>query len=623
MYKSLKSLILLLFLAVLFTGCSSDETKDTVSQNEDTTSDDSSTMYVDEEEHLETYAERKLIHAITAPFELHHDIQTVKGVDNGKISIRDKNFTYSPKAGFIGLDTVTLRLHQDKDYDKFIDKTYYIDVKEQPLEGFRDFIIFYRCETISKHFGSKQSIDLDIINNNSERIVKVYDNLKSSSGVLPRYPISRIQIEYFNATEEEEPVNHHRVLKENLEHNILLTCNYNAGYSSILYSLSSKDWKAVSKIGSNGYAGVNYTFIRNALYFHISSLSDLHNRIYQKEYKQLFSSEEAFTRANKFMDKIFPDAHYSGELYTKYDTENQKIKNIFNQDNERYYTLLSYLADEYTSGSITNLLEKIANNYESFYISDSRNCLDKNICGLLFPEYTTSLTQNPDFTSGLDNWNKNENVNNVSSSGKIEYLPTKKIVKMEFNAHTVANSSTPISAVALYQTQTIQNEDLDDYFVSFDIEGVVGHATGHVALSGLKSSGLAGAYTCYKDINNETLGCLAWSDHTNKTKFIWVPTANGLSFDFNRLHSNDTFYNVELKETFRRTSSSSPRYLYSTNLGDFTKKHLPKVYEQKDKIHSIEYGIFTTEFRSNTDGACYHCTATITANKIELLKVKK
>jgi len=63
--------------------------------------------------------------------------------------------------------------------------------------------------------------------------------------------------------------------------------------------------------------------------------------------------------------------------------------------------------------------------------------------------------------------------------------------------------------------------------------------------------------------------------------------------------------------------------LYITNLGDFTLKHLPKVYEKKNEIYSIEYGIFVSEFRSNSDNSCYHCEGKVTAHKIELLKVKK
>ena len=63
------------------------------------------------------------------------------------------------------------------------------------------------------------------------------------------------------------------------------------------------------------------------------------------------------------------------------------------------------------------------------------------------------------------------------------------------------------------------------------------------------------------------------------------------------------------------------RMLYSKNLGEFTAKYLPKVYEKKSEIFSIEHGMFVSEFRSNSDNRCYYCEGII-ANKIDLLRVK-
>jgi len=427
---------------------------------------------------------------------------------------------------------------------------------------------------------------------------------------IPR--VSKIQTEYFNATNQENIINHHKLLKENLENNLLLTCNYSTGYSSLVFPLSDINWKALRGM-RNGYAGTGYEFLRNDLYFYISSLSDLHNKIYQKEYQKNNNSFSALNNANAFMDKVFPNTHYTAELAKKYNTHPSYLANpmeeIFENDNQRYYTLLGYLADEFTEGSVSNLLEKIANNYESFYLSGNHQCLDKNICGALFPEYTISLTKNPSFKDGLVHWTQNKQVDTTSSNGKIDYLPTKEQVTIEFNAKTPANSSLPIATIDLFQEQNIVGNKLNDYFLYFDLGNAYGGSSGFTGYAGVKSSGLAGAYACYKDINNETLGCLAWSDYTNKAKFIWTMT-------------NDGFYNTELKQTFRRSAPPEERMLYITNLGEFTSKHLPKVYEKRNQIYSIEYGIFVSEFRNPNNNECYFCEGKVSTHKIELLKVK-
>jgi hypothetical protein len=558
---------------------------------------------------------------------LHNYIKIIKDFENreGIYPVNEKQITYYPKAGFIGLDIIIVEVHDKNNYENSIQITYSVDVQEQPLEGFRDFIVTFKCDKKSKYYGYSSSLDLDIVNNNSERIIKVHDNYQLGYSDIPR--VSKIQIEYFNARNElSEEAKHHILFKENLENNLFLTCNYKTGYSNLIFPLSNQNWKATRGM-NNGSAGVNYNFIRNDLYFYISSLSDLHSKIYQKEYQKNHNSLSALNNANTFMDKVFPDAHYTAELSKNYNTHpsywDNPMEKIFEQDNERYYTMLEYLANELTEGSVGNLLEKISNNYESFYLSGNSQCLEKNICEALFPEYTVSLTKNSSFQNGLTHWTQNKQVDTTSSNGKIDYLPTKKQVTIEFNAKIPANSSLPIATIDLFQEQDIVGNKLDDYFLYFDLGNAYGGSDGFAGYAGVKSSGLAGAYACYKDINNEILGCLSWSDYTNKAKFIYTVTNDGLSFDFYRLHSNDTFYNTELKQTFRRSAPPEERMLYITNLGEFTSKHLPKVYEKRNQIYSIEYGIFVSEFRNPNNNECYFCEGKVTTHKIELLKVKE
>ena len=102
-----------------------------------------------------------------------------------------------------------------------------------------------------------------------------------------------------------------------------------------------------------------------------------------------------------------------------------------------------------------------------------------------------------------------------------------------------------------------------------------------------------------------------WSDHTNKFDWAWGPTRNVLE-------SSYTLFNTRFNEVVRRTDPEQKRLLHTVGLGDFTKTNLPQVYQNKENINSIEYGVFVTEFKKN--GGCYFCYAKVKVHEINLLK---
>jgi hypothetical protein len=328
------------------------------------------------------------------------------------------------------------------------------------------------------------------------------------------------------------------------------------------------------------------------------------------------------------MESRFPKSHYTAELWNKYDVVKNNnaydiLRRKFNEDNIHHNNLLAYLAKEHTEGSISKLINKISDNYESYYLADNKQCLDSVICGTFFPEYTESLTKNSNFSDALTQWTKINGIDEVYSNGKVEYIPTKNYVELEFVADVPSDVKIAPSGIDLYQLSLIDSTSFEDYFFFFDLADLYGGAGGFVALSGVYNSGIAGAYTCFKDKDKNNLGCLTWSDHLNKKFVIPSHTSEGIKF-LNRLLPTDTFYNTDLRNVFRRVSERSfeERFSYTGNLAEILKKYLPKVYAEKNNITFVEYGIFASELR-NDSGYCYNCEARVKAYEVKLLKVKR
>ena len=323
------------------------------------------------------------------------------------------------------------------------------------------------------------------------------------------------------------------------------------------------------------------------------------------------------------MDKVFPNSHYTAELLNNYDRENNKwiriygnkynsIIDMFDHENKLYYDKIEFLADEMTDGDIALVIKKIADNYESYYISGNNQCLDSTICGTLFPEYTKLVTSNSKFENGLDSWNKREELASPAT-GKIESFPTKNVVNIEYIANRVNSSENPNSTLDLYQTEQLNQSSINDYFLRFDLNELYGGSSN--VFGAYTSSGFAGVYVCYNDNNDNNLGCMAWTDHTNKFDIAWGSAIH-------RVESSNTFNNYRLQDVVRRVRPSAEKFVFTIHLGEYMKKYLPEIYKHKNEIKSMEYGLFATEFRNQENG-CNKCEAKIKANEISLLKVSK
>lgn len=622
--------LFVIFITLLFLGCGGEDEKSSsptqeIDLNENTSNESESTntpqnnettntTYQNTTEYLETYAERKLVIDISVPFEINNNyVDYLIRPKNGKAvpDIKNKNeIYYTPTYGFVGEDVFSFKVY-DKNTNKTMEKKYIVDVIEAPLDMHRDFIISHNCENSLGN--DSTTVDIEIVDDDLNIIEQVHDDYEKSGFWIPNY--SRIEIDY-QKIEDLFSMNHHNKFKDNIKNNILITCNYPNGYKRLIFPIKDKhDWYANRK---NRFSE---EFSRNDLYFNISHLSDLHTQIYTKEYQYTSSFDESFIKASEFIENKFPNSHYTGELARKYNTHpsdpiisgQDSLYKQFSEDNEKYDELLYNLAKEVSSGNIFKLIEKIANNYESFYLSGNNQCLDKTICATFFPEYTISLTNNSDFNNALDGWTSSKVLHNIAI-GESKYLSSNNIASLELRANIPNNTDEPISSIDLYQTQILNTDDIDDYLLYFDLANALGAADGGSSFSMcLSSSGFTGTYALFRDQANKQLGLLAWTDHCNKFDYAWS-ARNGID-------STNEFYNVRLRDVVRRVNPSETRFEYMVSIGEMTQKYLPLVYAEKAKIYSIEYGIFTTEHR-NSENGCYFCEAKIKANEINLLKVR-
>ena len=648
MYLKFFRLFLVLMVGVFFLLGSDkgggDNKTDSPSQNEPNSNVDNSTngnsqnasnennndtVYGDKIESYEVYTERQLVIDIDVPFEIGtSNIKSVKhSYHASHINSKKKEVYYIPDNGYIGKDEMKVVFTDKNNYKNEIIITYKINVKKPPLEKNRDFVINYGCDVISNQLKTIKTFDIGMVDDDLTLLEKLYDDstYKWEAHKVPLYskPFVENYIFRWNSSYKakyyESSIKHHNIFSNHIDDNIMFTCNYANGSFNLIYPLNTKKWYA--KKPYRGYL----TFSRNDLYFYASSLSDLHSKIYLKTYKNGITSENSYIKANQFMEKVFPKSHYTAELLDNYDFENKQwikrydskyhnIRDAFDHENKFYYDQIKLLSDEITGGDIALLLQKIADNYESYYLSGNHKCLDSTICGTLFPEYTKSVTLNRKFEDGLDSW-KNRKEIIFPAVGNIEFLPTTNRVNLEFTANIPNSSNNAYSYFDFYQTEILGNGNIDDYFFEFDADEIYGGAEGgHPSRNGLNSSGFAGVYTCYKDKNNKNIACISWSDHTNKFDMAWGPAEN-------RIESSTTFYNIRLNPVVRRLRPNSKHFSSKVHLGEFTKKHLPEIYKRKNEIKSIEYGLFATEFRNQQNG-CYYCTAKIKANEINLLKVK-
>jgi len=629
-FKFIKLLILVT--GVLFlVGCNPDKPKKddnktvTSSQNEETNNESHTqniaTSYFNKIETVNVYAERKLEIEIKPPFEnfniswneMPKHYRGTTGTFLTEIIYPQNIIRYIPAIGYIGEDSFSLKII-DKDSEIEYIKKFIINVNKSPLEGNRDFSIVAMCDNTS--FGEANIMNINIVDDEENLLEKVKENLNSLYTAVKLPNRTRIQLDYIDSSYTDDVFNFHNAFKDNLDKNILIECKYTSNSTNLLFPINRKEWDATIE----GFSSGGEVFVRNNIFFYISSLSELHNKIYLKEYEKNQDAFSSFLNTNTFMKKVFPDSHYTAEL--NYNSEHyHTLTEKFDKDNYPYYEKLRYLANEHTEGSIPILLRKIVENYESYYLSDKQECLDNVVCGTFFPEYTESLTINSNFSDALNEWTKNNNVDEIYSTGKIEYIASKKYVEVDFSANVPNELGVSIASLDLYQVNKVTSS-LENYFFFFDLADVYGGAGGATYLSGVYNSGMVGTYICFQDRNKNNLGCLSWSDYLNKKEYIPTFTNEGVKF-LNLLYTTDTFYNTELRNVFRRISNHSDeqRFTYTGNLAEILKKYLPKVYEKREEIDSVEYGVFASEFRNGTD-YCYNCEGKVKAYEVKLLRVK-
>ena len=605
----MKRLLGILLITILLIGCDKDS-------GDTDTSGVSNTSKIK----LNIYAEKLLKEKITAPFTIDWDRTNYKkypdhaGNGGGFTIDKEKGeFRYRAGYGFIGKDNLSIIIYS-KNSNKVLEKKYDINIISPPLEGYRDFMISLQCNYSAGDTAT--SIDLDIVDNSLGLVVKINDNKNFTGGTFPKY--SRIGVDYLGY-KDSNSIKHHNYFKSNLDKNVLITCNYPKGSKSLVYPLKNNSGWASIRSHLTGHD--SFKFKRNDLYFYVSSLSDLHSKIYLIEYKHTGSSSEALNKANLFMEDKFPKSHYTAETTKQYQTHPSdpvntsnpfsSLSNWFDDDNKGHYINLETLAKDISEGDVFELIDKIASNYESFY--KTNYCIDAPICSLLFPEYTKSVTLNPLFTNQLENWSTSNMVYSVAT-GSITHIPNKNIASLELRSNIMANTNEPISSIDLYQTEYISSNKFDDYFLRYNIDYILGAADGGNAWTMcVNSSGFTGVYAAFKDINNSTIGLLAWTDHCNKFDFAWSGR--------NGIDSTDRFYNVRLRNVVRRINPETGKFNYTASLGYLTKKHLPKVYSELNSIRSIAYGVFVTEHRSTSD-SCYFCEAKIDLLELNLLMKK-
>lgn len=611
----MKKGLILLFVTIFLSGCPSGKESN----------NSGGSKIIKKAVHYEVFAERRLMVDLSkiVPYSS-FGVSKQTSTRNIYIDLDKKTLSYTPEMGFIGKAEFDIEFYNYSSTGKIL-ISFDIEIKKPILENNRDYTISYNCENISElhsRSGPAKDFDINIVDGNLELFEKVHDNVAIRSLEHTKIP------EYSKATSDYEArrgnasysfiaksIAHHKTFLSHMNDIMQITCNYPSNTYTLIYPIQNEGWYASKPYNSHP----GYRFDRNDLYFHISILSDLHSKIYLKEHQSGSSRKKSFINANKFMEKIFPNSHYTAELLRNWDAKNNTwiditdgkystIPNMYNAENEPYYEKIGYLSENL---NITNetLLNKIANNYESYYIYQQQ-CLDPVICGILFPEYTKSVTLNPKFENNINEWMLDKNVV-LPAIGQVEWLPTKDIVSIDYTANRRKNSSDGFSSLSLYQLKDIDNSNINNYFIKFNLSEIYGgYSGGNPVITGTLDSGFASVYVCVKDKSKKDLGCMFWSDHTNKFDLAWGPLED------HKISSNDFFNNNRLRNVIRRTAVVMKDVSLKISIGKQLDNHLPNI--DKSLIKYIDYGIFVTEFR-NQNG-CYFCKAKIKANEINLLK---
>jgi len=178
-------------------------------------------------------------------------------------------------------------------------------------------------------------------------------------------------------------------------------------------------------------------------------------------------------------------------------------------------------------------------------------------------------------------------------------------MSIDFSVNNKGNNPDK-SSIYVYKKDNIKNRLLKDYYLHINIDGIYGGSNGHPIKAGCMSSGVSGIYSCFLDGESNKLGCLAWTDHTNR--FIMFHSHN--------YSLSELFYATELNTPFRRAKTGQQTFILDVNLLDEIKNKLPELYTLRNNIRSIEYGAFVGE--ASKGNICYKCVAGITFSELRL-----
>ena len=397
------------------------------------------------------------------------------------------------------------------------------------------------------------------------------------------------------------------IIRSNIDNNILATCEYADKITgevqkySIIIPLKVRDaWRK-----SRSYAfDSSFGLAQNDLFFHISFLSDLRYKIYLKEYLYTGNQTTALKNSEIFMDGNFPNSTYSEKTFTEYGVSpvgygNHKIPSIFEGKNSiqvRYYRQQKLLAEKYTGDSVEQLNNTIAENYESYYLSNN-GCIDDYICSTYFSGYSHSVTSDPSFLSGQQKWNSTDN---LLGDAEAIYLSEKNKVGISFSVNSLSSQESSMAEISQKYYLNHASE-LNKLILDFSTINTYGGSYDPI-LGSLLSSGMAGYYVCFNDIDTVQLGCPLWLAYTDK---IQIPTYIGQLFSVTSTDNMHIFFYPPNNSKF------------IIDLEKEISRNLPNLVSKKSSIKSISYGVFTTESRGGGQG-CYKCNADIKTSEINL-----
>jgi hypothetical protein len=420
-----------------------------------------------------------------------------------------------------------------------------------------------------------------------------------NGGVVIDQPFNKSNIyntKIFKYVDSKKNGDYVHLLQEHHGDNLLLSCIYKdkrADKEQVFHSFVPLDDPQIWKKGKK----TNDTLV------YASLLSDLHYKIYLKNYTYLHDKYQALQKADDFMQKAFPGAIYQTASYSKY-------TNIWggheidepNSLQASYYRKLNNLAWEYTDKRVDLLNDVIADNYETYYLQN-QSCTERWVCETIFPNVNEKLLKDPEFHEGVVHWKKTRELYG-NATGSIQTTlvsanPRKYNVKLSlFASH---GTDMPISYLDIHQDYDIQDSgELDDLILKIKSKSLFGGTTSPWNLT---SSGIAAYYACFNDASDESLGCMIVTDYTDRlTIDIYV----GMLFD---LHSTPDLYIIK---------GSRKPFMSSYNLGKVVDEHLPSVRNKLSQVRSVQVGAFVGE--ATQTKRCTKCKSSLEAEKISLEK---